>query len=484
MAVTTYQAKVAGVGSLGIIHENPDNGDGDVAFCELSSTSMVAVYNDETDNVAYAKIGTRAAATPNLVAWGTEYAITATDMSSIIVVKLSGTSFVIVYKNVSTGAVQAVAATVSGTAITFGSAAGISAGAGTPLGASLVDTNKVIIVFDDNATAGKAQIITISGTTISGGSAFTFKAANIFINSTTGKGQVAALSTTTAVVCYKIATTQSAVQILNISGTTITGNTEVAFTVTNDAYQLSVAALGTAKFACAYVNSTTYSVVGDHSAGTITLGTPVQTFNGGLRGISVVNTGAGNYMVLGNQSATINAYVQAYSGNVVTNLTTISGGSTGLSVKSQSYAITTQATSSGLVSLVALGLYNQTVIGYIGYAGGTVGLVEAMFELAVAATGETLQISSIYAKAGVNLTYVVLGLDGTKGDYIIYRNGIADQFTPVSSFPTQNYVFTKVMNLANNPIILTEGQALYGTIGANSPGYNRGVMTVFGIKET
>jgi hypothetical protein len=122
------------------------------------------------------------------------------------------------------GVNKAVVATVAGTGITYGTVFSYTYGF-MPQGARLSDTAG-LVTFQDGTT--RAKVLTISGTTITGGSEVVVDAAS------TGQGAVCVLSETKAIVVHEASTDDLFATVLNISGTTITPSTPVL--VATDVY--------------------------------------------------------------------------------------------------------------------------------------------------------------------------------------------------------------------------------------------------------
>lgn len=136
-----------------------------------TSNVFVVAYNDVTNTQGKACVGTVSGTT---VSFGTIVAFNAANTSnSISMCYTTSAKVVIAYQNVSDTSGKAIVGTVSGTAISFGTA--VTFATGTITGASAcydAGNSKVQIGYYDN-TNGKVIIGTVSGTAISFGNAAT-----------------------------------------------------------------------------------------------------------------------------------------------------------------------------------------------------------------------------------------------------------------------------------------------------------------------
>ncbi len=131
--------------------------------CNVANGKIAAIYRNITDSKAYLIIGTVSA--DKTVTWGTPVEISTTVPGALAICKLSDNKIAVSYVYGSEGYVRI--ATVSGLVPTLGSEASIGSGGAVYTGVALINTNKVIVVYDDagDTSKGKAKVVTISGTT-------------------------------------------------------------------------------------------------------------------------------------------------------------------------------------------------------------------------------------------------------------------------------------------------------------------------------
>ena len=180
---------------------------------------------------------------------------------------------------------KAVVGTVdtSNNSISFGTPVQFEAG-DTEFVNAVFDANsgKIVISFKDNGdTYGKAIVGTVSGTSISFGSAVTFKSANML-----EIGQSVYDSTNNKVVIIYaslVSPYDGKAVVGTVSGTSISFGSEVSFSGSNSAQNIFSSfdsTLGKVVVAYTQSNNSGYAVVGTVSGTSISFGTPVN-FNGG-----------------------------------------------------------------------------------------------------------------------------------------------------------------------------------------------------------
>jgi len=161
---------------------------------------------------------------------------------------------------------KAVVGTVSGTSISFGSTATFNAG-GTSYPAVAYDTNaqKVVVAYRDKSASdhGKAVVGTVSGTSISFGSATTFNAANTNYNIV-----VYDEAAQKVVVYYQGADTNMEAIVGTVSGTSISFGTAAEFSASNSTNMSATYAANAAKTVVFY-RSAINSNYGTYNVGTI-----------------------------------------------------------------------------------------------------------------------------------------------------------------------------------------------------------------------
>ena len=253
----------------------------------LPSTSAfvgVAQYDSGNSNYGVAIVGTVSGST---ITYGTKaQASTMTYPELPNVIGMTSTTFVFVYKNgSSSNRGEARVGTISGTGasatISFGSAVTFEGGQTTLNTVHSVDRltdTKFVIAFQDASDNGKAKCIigTVSGTSVSFGSAATFSTANTSLYTS-----VSALSETKFVAIWSNTPTPEAGKVIigTVSGTSISYGSAETYD-SDRVVRHSVAAVSDSKFVIAYNDnrlSTNYgtAIAGTVSGTSITLGTPV-----------------------------------------------------------------------------------------------------------------------------------------------------------------------------------------------------------------
>jgi len=177
---------------------------------------------------------------------------------------------------------------INGTSITAGTPV-VFLATNTPYYPDLtkLDTNKALLVFADgnNSQYGTARAMTISGTTITLGTAFVFESADVYNTNTTMS--VVAVNTSVAVVCFsdigngKFGTAT----ILSISGTTITKGQVYVFH-SKEVTWITATLIDANKVLLCYVYRPTTST---HSVGAATILTVSGTTFSGTP--TIINTG-------------------------------------------------------------------------------------------------------------------------------------------------------------------------------------------------
>jgi urease beta subunit len=165
---------------------------------------------------------------------------------------------------------------ISGTTITAGTPVVFESAASDYFSVSTLDSSKAIVCYrdDGNSGYGTACVLSISGTTITAGTAVVFESANSSYFS------VSTLDSSKAIVCYRDNGNSSygTACVLSISGTTITAGTPVVFESANSQF-ISVSTLDSSKaIVCYRDNGNSFygtACVLSISGTTITAGTPV-----------------------------------------------------------------------------------------------------------------------------------------------------------------------------------------------------------------
>ena len=279
--VSVVAAVSAGTGSLA--DAGFDGGGGLVTLVLPNTTKFVGLAQYDSGNNAYgtAIVGTVSGSS---ISFGTKAVVTTSTQypEAIDGVGLSSTKFVVVYKDSSdSNKGKALVGTVSGTSISFGSVVIFEAGQ-TNLNSlhavtRLTDT-KFVISFEDASDSGKAKAIvgTVSGTSVSFGTAATFGTVNSSKYAT-----VSALSETKVVIAWSSTPDTEAGKAVvgTVSGTSISFGSAVTYD-SSRIVRHSIAALSDSKFVIAYNddrlgNNYGTAIAGTVSGTSITLGTAV-----------------------------------------------------------------------------------------------------------------------------------------------------------------------------------------------------------------
>jgi hypothetical protein len=200
------------------------------------------------------------------------------------VAMLSATQALIFYCPTATQ-ISVVLATISGTSVTYGTPTAILASGGnTQYFMRALRFNATTgIVFYYNNSSSFIRAVTVSGSTITLGTAATLASANA--NNTTASGYMAMLDTTTGFVGYAISTPAVPIRAFTVSGSTITlgGATNVS---TDSSEFYGAAQIASGKVLFGYVNTSAYRArVCTNSGTTLTLGTqftPTTAFSNAI----------------------------------------------------------------------------------------------------------------------------------------------------------------------------------------------------------
>ncbi|MFH0712385.1 MAG: hypothetical protein V2A55_00785 [Candidatus Jorgensenbacteria bacterium] len=216
------------------------------------------------------------------------------DLSSaqgLAITALSSTQFVIGYYASAQGSARV--GNVSGTTISsYGAEA--NSGGGYNQQMATLDSTHFIVAHGGGGGTGRARAGSISGSTITMGSEI------IFNNASTIDTDISPISSSQAVVVYKDVanSNQGTAMVLEISGTTVTSNTEYIFNNADSTY-LSSVMLDSTHVAIAYKDSDTYAkaIVGAISGTTITFGTEATVNGANTNRTQVASLGSGKFTV-------------------------------------------------------------------------------------------------------------------------------------------------------------------------------------------
>ncbi len=229
----------------------------------------------------------------------------------------SNNKVVIAYKGDSVGKV--IVGTVSGTSISFGSATTFNNANTTYVSTAFDSTNnKVVIAYSDagNSSYGTAVVATVSGTSVSVGSEVVFKAAQAdfeaaVFDSSSGK----------VVIAYKLSSGTGSV-VGTVSGTSISFGSEVAFTASNVSDVSATFDTSLNAVVITYKNSSS-SNVGETTTGTVS-GTSIS-YSGGNNALTTSHAIEGAVVYDTNSNKTVYVYNDAGNSNYGTGVVFTAG---------------------------------------------------------------------------------------------------------------------------------------------------------------
>jgi len=440
---------------------------------ELGNGYVFVAFNDVTNSLGKCKIGTRVS--EFCIEWGSEYTFNSGSCAYIIPVVLSTTKVLIVYQDISNSSYgTSICASISGSTITFGTKVVFNSGTTTPIGASYLDTDKVIIAFANNTTNGQTVIATTSSLVVSYGTIFTFKATTN-ISAYTMLQQICAVSSTKAVIAYRVSATISNAQCLNISGTTITGATEYAFGGSYDNRYISIINLTATKIAITYTGSQQvsnggYYTIGNISTNAISYETPSYVDAAGYtdpnfyRRMSLLRLADNMFAAFSYDfSSNYSGSLTVFKWNSTDSVTKYTGS---MCFKSGIYYLNPQVTVSVNTSISYYNgnlyyMYKDTngnawVLGGAKIKGNYPYFRDMCFKIAEAGVGEQIEISGVNIKAYVSTgSFVKLFHNNTNVPFFNHRK------ESTYEDPFSDYVGNVQLNKAGCPIILKTGEALY-----------------------
>lgn len=212
---------------------------------------------------------------------GTETQITTPNTSWLSAIAITDTTILVAYYETYG---KAVILTISGTTITVGTPVVFNSAQTSKISLEkLTDISALVVYADDgNSSYGTAQVLTISGNTITIGTEFAFNSVS------TSAISAVALSATSVLVAYGTSGLGPTV-ILTISGTTISSGTVKYFSSYSTPYVKAVM-LSATKVLVVYAHMTTEArvVILTISGTTITVGTYLQIYPSTIYEISVV----------------------------------------------------------------------------------------------------------------------------------------------------------------------------------------------------
>jgi len=210
----------------------------DISVTQLDATHALVCYQDYGNNHGMAQVLTISGTT---VTAGTETVFNSATTYYISVIQIDATHALVCYNdggNGSRGTAQVL--TISGTTVTAGTETVFNNTSTTYVSVTQLDATHALVCYrdDGNSYYGTAQILTISGTTVTAGTE------TVFNNAITSYISVIQLDATHALVCYRDAGNSyyGTAQVLTISGTTVTAGTETVFNAATT-YYISVTQL-------------------------------------------------------------------------------------------------------------------------------------------------------------------------------------------------------------------------------------------------
>jgi len=502
MTIEAYSNQVEIPGIASVIHEDVLNQATYGNHCELSATTILAVYNDVTNSKGMVRIGTRVS--DFSIEWGNPVEFSNGSCKHLIPVRISDTKFAIVYVQTNDDDGYIIAGTAAGTVPTLGSEVEFAdAVTCTPIGAVLMTTDKVMIAYQDATTNQKAVMASMSGTTVTIGTAATI---NSTIDSAayTSLTQLCMHSATLASVAYRVSATVTEVVTLSLSDTTITVNTagKAAFGGSADIRYPSIVALSATAFVVAYTDVTDTNKgnaqIGTISGTTITAGASEYNFdatNYATRKPSVAVISSTIFAIIysPNSSSSIYAVVATVASTVITFGSTLQvavNNGYNYPYVSPSTPLCITYTKSGQLTFSYLGAYlNQFVCGMLSYVSTSVEYVNMCAKIATAGVGEQVELSSVYLKSN-SYGYKVATDIGQDYTASLYLNGTLDSNKIYSTsdvyMSTSSVSIREVarVGMANEPIILKSGESLYASVDTFQIGLKKGSCTVFGLKRS
>ena len=261
--------------------------------CKLDATHYVSVYNDNGASKLTARVGT---VTGDAVSLGTAVALSASTQSNYIgCCRIDDTHFAVSFcdNDGVNYVVRCVIGEVSGDTITFGTAYTVYSSGGSAKqgsGVTCLDSTHLAVCYVKESTGlqGGAKVLVFSGTTISSaGTEVLFNDATTATNDY-GSLCIDALDDTHFVIGYRdTADTSDGKCIIGVvsSGTTITFGSEYAFETGTAGRNIAVSKIDSTHFMVAWATTVGKVVVGTVASGNqISYGTPATFFNASTLG--------------------------------------------------------------------------------------------------------------------------------------------------------------------------------------------------------
>ena len=341
----------------------------------------------------------------------------------------------------------AIVGTVSGTSISYGTPVVFEAAVSSFISATFdSNANKIVIAYRDNGNSyyGTAIVGTVSGTSISFGSAVVFESANTQYTSIAFDS-----SNNKVVIAYKDnGNSNYGTGIVGtVSGTSISFGTAVVFESANTQYTATTFDSNSNKVAINYqdAGNSDYgtSVVGTVSGTAISFGTPVVFESAATAEISATFDTVSNRVVVSYQDQGNSFYGTANVGAISGTVITFGGTATVFEAANSTYTSAVYDTSSGNV-VISYQDNGNTGDGTL--VVGTVSGYAISFDTAVVvSTGNVYYLNSVYDST--NSTIVIAYADNTISD---------DGYSVVYTSGSTNLTSTNLLGVASAAIADTE----------------------------
>jgi hypothetical protein len=217
----------------------------------LTTNTVINIYEDiANSNLGTAVVGTISGTT---ISWGTPAVFSGTNaIAQCSIVALSATQAIVCYRDTAdSDKGKAVILDISGTTITVNSPVTFASTGIDAVSVTMLTSSSALVVWNDpNTLVGSSMVLSISGSNITTNSEFDFAPLATATNCI-----VSAISATQALVIYSDDNNSSygTAQVLDISGTSVTGNTNYVFNSSSSSL-FRIAKITTNTFALAYKN--------------------------------------------------------------------------------------------------------------------------------------------------------------------------------------------------------------------------------------
>ena len=287
------------------------------ATFDSNSNKIVIAYKDSNNsNYSTAIVGT-IDSSDNSISFGSPVVFNSGSASFMTPSFDSSNNKVLIVYRHQEQPLYAIVGTVSGTSISFGSAVNSGSGAASDISSTFdTNSNKTVITFEDGGSAGKAIVATISGTSVSLGTAVTFESAEI-----QDTNAVFDSSNNKVVIAYKdVGNSSYGTAIVGtVSGTSISFGTAVVFASTNSSANSIVFDSNLNKVIISFIDSTAAkikSVVGTVSGTGISFGSITELTGGESSKISSAFDSSANKVLVARRDSTDSNKGKVHTGTV------------------------------------------------------------------------------------------------------------------------------------------------------------------------